>query len=262
MKRASLNACFSFALAAALALGANAQTHSMHIASRHSATIEQPASTPEAHISLTTLPPGGTSFEIDGDRWSARGYSLKMLISQIYNVEAKRVDIADNFDSDTRYDVTLALPRDADEAAMQQLLGAALQKKFNITIATETRAMQVYVMSAPAGPGSQLHRHGNAPDDAGQITYSGRDCPGISSHGIEASATTISDFGHALEQDLDAVLIDETKLSGSYDFKLSNYSNTNQLLTLLHDQLGLLVRPLQRNVTVLKVLPQGQLASL
>jgi uncharacterized protein (TIGR03435 family) len=107
-----------------------------------------------------------------------------------------------------------------------------------------------------------LHRHSDAADDSGQITYSGRDCPGVSSHAIEASATTISAFGRALEQDLDGVLVDETRLSGSYDFKLGNYSNTDQLLTMLHDQLGLVVLPLERKVTVLKVRPQGEFASL
>jgi uncharacterized protein (TIGR03435 family) len=262
MKRALINACFGSALAAAFALGAAAQTKSTHTVVRHPARIEQPAAAPEAQIAPTTMPLGGTSIEIGSDRWNARGYSLKMLISQIYDIEAKRIDVADEFDENARYDVSLSLPRDVDDTAMQQILADALQKKFNIRITPETRAMEVYVMSAPSGPGSELHRHGDASNDAGQITYSGKDCPGVSSHAIEASATTISDFGRALEQDLDSVLVDETRLPGSYDFKLGNYSSTNQLLTMLHDQLGLVVRPLERKVTVLKVRPQGEFASL
>jgi uncharacterized protein (TIGR03435 family) len=262
MKRAPIDACIGLALAAGFALCAPAQISSTHVAVRHPAKIEQPAATPEAQIVPTTMPAGQTSIEIDSDRWTARGYNLTMLISQIYGIELKRIDVADNFDPNARYDLTLSLPRDMDDAAMQQTLSDALQKKFNIRITPETRAMEVYVMSAPSGPGSQLHRHGDAADDAGQITYSGKDCPGVSSHTIQASATTISDFGRALEQDLNAVLVDETKLPGSYDFKLCNYSNTNELLTMLHDQLGLVVKPLERRVTVLKVRPQGEFASL
>jgi uncharacterized protein (TIGR03435 family) len=262
MKRAPIGACFGLALAAAFAVSAAAQTKSLSTGVRHSARAEQPAATPEAQIALTTMPVGGTSIEIGSDRWTARGYSLKMLISQIYDIEAKRIDVADNFDGNARYDVTLSLPHEVDEPALQQILTGALEKKFNIRITPEARAMEVYVMSAPGGPGSELHRHGDATDDAGRITYSGKDCPGVSSHGIEASATTLSAFGRALEQDLDGVLVDETRLPGSYDFKLGNYSNTTQLLTLLRDQLGLVVRPLERQVTVLKVRPQGEFASL
>jgi len=262
MKRASIAACFGLALATGFAIGAAAQTKSSSMGVRHPATVEQPAAALEAHIAPTSMPVGQTSIEIGSDRWTARGYSLKMLISQVYDIEAKRIDVADSFDDNARYDVALSLPQDLDDAAMQQILSDALQKKFNIRITPETRAMEVYVMSAPSGPGSELHRHGDATNDAGQITYSGRDCPGVSSHAIEASATTISDLGRALEQDLDSVLVDETKLPGSYDFKLGNYTNTDELLTMLHDQLGLLVRPLERKVTVLKVRPQGEFASL
>jgi uncharacterized protein (TIGR03435 family) len=262
MKRASISACFGLVLATGFAISATAQARSSNTTVRHPARAEQTATLPEVHIGLTTMPAGGTSIETGSDRWNVRGYSLTMLISQIYDIDAKRVDVADNFDANARYDVTLSLPHDIDDAAMQQMLTDALQKKFGVRITPETRAMEVYVMSAPSGPGSALHRHGDAASDAGQITYSGKDCPGVSAHQIEASATTISDFGRSLEADLDGVLVDETKLAGSYDFKICNYSSTGELLAILRDQLGLVVRPLERQVTVLKVRPQGEFASL
>jgi uncharacterized protein (TIGR03435 family) len=263
MKRPPINACFGLVLAVAFAMSATAQGRPSSSAMRRSARVEQPMAVPEVHITPTTMAEGGTSIEIGSDRWNVRGYSLKMLISQVYDIDPKRIEVANSFDANARYDMTLSLRHDVDDAAMQQTLADALEKKFGVTITHETRAMEVYVMSAPSGPGSALHQHADAAtDDVGQITYSGRDCPGISSHAIEVSATTISDFGRALEQDLNGVLVDETKLAGSYDFKVGNYSNTNELLTMLHDQLGLVVRPLERTVTVLKVQPQGEFASL
>jgi uncharacterized protein (TIGR03435 family) len=262
MKRASTTACFGLVLAAAFAMNAAAQTKISHTNARRTVNVELRVAAPEVLIAATAMADGGTSIEIGSDRWNARGYSLKMLISQVYDIDLKRIDLPDSFDANARYDVTLSLAQDVDDSAMQQMLADALEKKFGVRITPETRAMEVYVMSAPSGPGSALHRHSNAADDAGQITYSGRDCPGISSHAIQASDTTISDFGRALENDLDGVLVDETKLAGSYDFKLGTYSNTNELLAMLRDQLGLVVRPLERKVTVLKVRPQGEFASL
>jgi uncharacterized protein (TIGR03435 family) len=96
-------------------------------------------------------------------------------------------------------------------------------------------------------------------DDAEQITYVGKDCSGVSSGGIAVSAGTIADFTHTLEPDLDRVLVDETKLAGSYDFQIGNYTNEQELFKLLHDQLGLVVTPAQRKVTVLAVRPAQSL---
>jgi uncharacterized protein (TIGR03435 family) len=259
MKRAPITACIGLVLATGFAATSAAQARSNQL--RHQVNAEQTTPTPQVHITPTSLPPGRTSIEIGDDRWNARGFDLKSLISQIYDTEAKRIDLPEDSSPDTRYDMTLSLAHAMDADQMQQMLKDALEKKFGVRITPETRSMEVYVMSAPAGPGNALHPHRGA-DDAGQITYSGRDCPGISAHGIEASATGLSDFGRALEADLDGVVVDETRLPGSYDFKIANYSNTGELLKQLHDQLGLVVKPLERKVTVLKVRPQGEFASL
>jgi uncharacterized protein (TIGR03435 family) len=262
MNRAPITACIGLVLATTFAVNAAAQAKSSNQGVRRQVKSEQgSAALPEVHIVPTGMAPGLTSMEIGGDVWKARGYDLKSLIAQIFDTEAKRIDLPDSFNADTRYDVTLSLPHEVDADQMQQMLQEALEKKFAVRITPETRAMEVYVMSAPSGPGSALHPHTGA-DDAGQITYSGRDCPGISAHGIEVSATGLAEFGRALEADLDGVVVDETKLPGSYDFKIGNYSNPDELLKQLHDQLGLVVKPLERKVTVLKVRPQGEFASL
>ena len=259
MNRAPIIACFGLFLATGFAMGASAQKNSGSL--RLQLKAERATASPEVRITPTAMPQGGTSLEIGDDRWNARGYNLVDLISQIFDTEAKRIDLPENFNSQSRYDVALSLPHQADEDQIQEILKDALQTKFGIRITPETRSMEVYVMSAPAGPGSALHLHHGA-DDAGQITYSGQDCPGISAHGIEASATPLSDFGRALEADLDGVVVDETRLAGSYDLKIASYSNAGELLKILHDQLGLVVKPLERKLTVLKVRPQGEFASL
>jgi len=213
---------------------------------------------------------GSTSMESGSDHWSARGYDLKTLISQIYDMDTRRIDLAENGSADARYDVNLLLTDDVGEDAIQQMLKAALEKTFRLRISPESRSMDVYVLTAPNGPGSALHRHstgamtklvaGDAEDfgleEVQQITYEGRDCSGKSSaNGIAASAGTISEFRRTLEPGLDRLLVDETNLKGSFDFKIGNYANQQELFKLLHEQLGIMVTAAQRKMTMLTVRP-------
>ena len=55
--------------------------------------------------------------------------------------------------------------------------------------------------------------------------------------------------------DLDRLLVDETNLKGSFDFKIGNYANQQELFKLLHEQLGIMVTAAQRKMTMLTVRP-------
>jgi uncharacterized protein (TIGR03435 family) len=233
--------------------------------------MEQGISSSEVHIVPSRMQAGSTSIETGGDRWNARGYDLKSLISEIYDVDARRIDLADNGNADARWDVTLQLPREVDEDVMERMLTSALERKFGLKITPETKQMNVYVLTAPNGPGAALHPHGgmaalvaggadSGSDGAGQITYVGRDCSGVvSSSGIEASASAIGEFRRTLEPDLDRLLVDETHLAGSYDFKIGTYANADELFKLMQQQLGIVVTPGQRQIEVLAVRPAHEM---
>ena len=276
MKRAPIAAYLSFGLACGIATTAIAQGSPSYKTVRRTTHSASSNLLNQVHIAPTTMKPGSTSIETGADTWKARGFDLKTLLAQIYDIDVRRIDLTDNGDADTRYDLTLTLPREVEQDEMQHLLVSALEKKFGLSVAEETRSLDVYVMNAPSGPGSELHRHASAhssgpaklvsmssdddaSDDAEQITYMGKDCSGVSSGGIAVSAGTIADFTRTLEPDLDRVLVDETRLAGSYDFQIGNYANEQELFKLLHDQLGLVVTPAQRKVTVLAVRPAQSL---
>jgi len=236
-------------------------------------------------IAATTMAPGRTSMEVGSDTWNARGFDLKTLIAQVYDVDVRRVELPDEAIGDARYDVTLALPKEVTPETIQRLLQDALKKKFGLAIMPEDRPMDVYVMTAPNGPGTDLHRHiqlgqpqGAAihatPDadgqdadkqetwteDAQQISYMGRNCSGITSgNGIKASGAPISEFRRTLEPDLDRMLLDETNLPDNYDFVIGSYANKDELFKLLREHLGIVVTPAQRKVTVLAVRPAGEM---
>jgi uncharacterized protein (TIGR03435 family) len=206
-------------------------------------------------ITPTTQADDTTSIEIASDHWTARGYDLKSLIAEIYDVDARRIDLPETA-AKGRYDVSLAFPEDQSDEATRRLLQQALQNKFALTITPEARSMEVYVITAPNGPGPALRPHKlAATEDMPQFSYQGRDCPGISSGGISATAGTISEFRRTLEPNLDRLLINETNLPGAYDFKIGEYRSREELFQLLRIQLGLVVTPSRRNIEILAVRP-------
>jgi uncharacterized protein (TIGR03435 family) len=221
-------------------------------------------------VAPSAMPSGSTSFETGPDSWTARGFDLKTLIAQVYDVDPRRIDLPDT--PPARYDLTLKLPQEVDADTMQRLLAEAIEKQFAIAIAPATRSIDVYVLTAPHGPGPALRRHAaappaglmhrtaiedanTAPADASRITYIGKECSGVSAGGISAIATTMADLRRTLEPTLDRLLVDDTHLTGSFDFAVGSYRNQQELFDLLHRQLGLAVALVRRNITVLAVKP-------
>jgi len=275
MQRAPFFACLSFGLLSALATTAVSQNPSQ--VRRNPVSQDHAALPYQVHIAPTTLPDGSTSIEAGADTWSARGYDLRTLIAQIYNVDARRVDFPDSSVAGKRFDISVDLPAEVTPDVMQQLLEDAIEKRFGLHITPQSQPMNVYVLTAPAGPGTAMKQHRTgmgeaevagfgtdaADEDSARITFYGKDCSGVaSSNGISVSAATISDLRRTLEPDLDRVLLDETHLTGSYDFTVGNYADQQELFRRLHDQLGLVITPAQRSVTVLAVRPTASSQSL
>jgi uncharacterized protein (TIGR03435 family) len=225
----------------------------------------------EVKIEPTAQAADSSSIEAGADHWEARGYDLKTLIAEIIQIDARLVDVPEDVAANGRYDVSLSLPTELDQDSMQRVLVKALTQRFGLTIKPEARTMDVYVLSAPEGAASGLKQHAfarhrgglaklvsggdDSNDEGGRITYTGKDCSGVNSGGITVEGGTLADFRRTLEPDLDRVLVDETKLRGSYVFKIGMYANQKQLFDLMHAQLGLVVAPEQRKVTVLAVRP-------
>jgi uncharacterized protein (TIGR03435 family) len=225
----------------------------------------------QVHIVPTGLPEGSSSIETGSTSWIARGYDLRSLIALVYGVDGRRVDFANQGVATARFDLSATLPEDVDPLQMKSLLEDAIERRFGLEIAPQSRAMSVYVLTAPSGPGAAMKRHvtkmsaeeiagiggSDAEDgDSGKVTVFGQDCTDKgSTTGISVEASTMADFRRTLEPDLDRVLVDETHLTGTFDFAVNKYANQQELFQLLHDQLGLVVTPAERNVTVLAVRP-------
>ena len=68
------------------------------------------------------------------DYWSARGFDLKSLIAQVYDLDVSRVDFPDVDATRRRYDVAVVLPRKENEAEMKRLVQEAFQAQFKLSI--------------------------------------------------------------------------------------------------------------------------------
>jgi len=69
---------------------------------------------------------------------------------------------------------------------------------------------------------------------------------------IAASNATLGEFGQLLEPGLDRFVVDETGLTGRYDLQVTGEAtSTDEFRQRLRDQLGLVLTPASRNVTML-----------
>jgi uncharacterized protein (TIGR03435 family) len=202
------------------------------------------------------------------------GFDLKAIVAQAYGVEETRVDFRDAAAAGKRYDVALVMPKAEDHDAMMRRIQDALKEKFNLNIASEDEPMDVYVVTAPYGPGPNLRP---AEESMGGFTGSSsgfalpeglRDTPenmknamdkkrvsrGITLDSISVSNGTIEDFCRVLETGLDHKVIDETRLTGRYEFRVVRGNRTrDEFFDMLREQFGLAVTPEQRDVPMLVV---------
>jgi uncharacterized protein (TIGR03435 family) len=227
----------------------------------------------EVHItSSTTL---GTGSKSAPDYWSVSGFDLKSIVARAYDVDESRVDFRSAAAADKRYDVALVLPQAEEHDTMMGRIQNALKKRFNLKIAQEDETMDVFVVNAPYGPGPELRPAENSM--AGSISSSGavfalpkgqqptpeniqaaieqqRAAGGIALGGISVHGGTIEDFCRALENGLDRKVVDETHLSGRFDFHVVRGDRTrDEFFEMLREQLGLAFTPEQRDIRMLVV---------
>jgi uncharacterized protein (TIGR03435 family) len=227
----------------------------------------------EVHItSSTTL---GTTSMSAPDYWSVGGFDLRSIVAQAYGVDESRVDFRDATAAGKRYDVALVLPQAEGHDAMMGRIQDALKQKFNLKIASEDEAMDVYVVTAPYGPGPKLRPADSmggfissfgtsfalpkgqqpTPETIEKAIEQQRASSGITMlDNISVSGASIEDFCKVLEKGLDRKVVDETHLTGHYDFNVVRGDRTRDgFFDMLREQLGLAFTPEQRDVPMLVV---------
>jgi uncharacterized protein (TIGR03435 family) len=238
-----------------------------------------PPPSEEVHISPSQT--RGTTGSSGPDHWMQRGFDLKTIVATISRTDPSRVELPESFDSRARYDFVLVPPREEDIETMHRRVREGIEKYFHVVISKQIRSRDVYVMTAIEGKtpapnpedgalrGAAIATSGftrtlglpegtphtwKAVTEAMARLASAEDeeLPNISS--ISALSTSMDHFRTALESGLKRPIVDETKLSGTYDLAVKGRAQTvEEFLGMLRDQLGLLLTPTQRSIEIVAV---------
>jgi uncharacterized protein (TIGR03435 family) len=221
------------------------------------------------HVSPTKREPEeGTSASSGPDHWTALGFELKAVIAEVYGEDETRIDFPAALDNGQRYDFAILLPEEETREKMYGLVQQAIEQRFGVSITRESRAMDVYVLTAPDGEGPDLREVGFG--GGGFMSSSSSEIPWTSADGkppttadfrkASASIRNISGSGQVadlckmLERGLDRLVVDEAGLAGIYEFHAVNKGNNNEaFFQALRDGLGLVATPDKREVAMLIV---------
>ena len=197
---------------------------------------------PAATVAASGFSPGAVANTGDGRR-QYYGVTLRTLLAYAEKIRTDRILAPEWFDQN-RYDLSTLVPRGRDElrdSLMRQMLAATFEMKSR----RETEPVEVYVLSNASRNSGQLHVSDHKPS-AGFVSRAGQ---------FTGSGTSVSRLVNVLSHQLGGVeVIDETGLTGRYDFDLSWKSgDLSSLTAALHDQLGLILARDTRQLEVLVV---------
>lgn len=222
------------------------------------------------HITAANTPNAGGNFAAD-DYLSLHSYTLRQFLAEVTDVEEVRIDLAAELDDRRKYDFELVLPRDADRAAMREIMLRGAEEYFMITVMHENRACEVYVVTATDQTPPEYADTGNlgfawsmsggaysvcVADDAEEFPESPPQ--GIDSlASISAAGATLDDFCRMLESGADLPVINQTGLPGQFDLEVTGGVDfVHDFTARMHAQLGLKVTRAQREVEMIVVRPR------
>jgi uncharacterized protein (TIGR03435 family) len=178
-----------------------------------------------------------------GDRFTARGYTLVLLMQRAYGVMDWNVSTGPAWIRSDRFDVAAKAPvaGNLTEQQLRPMLQALLAERFKLKLHKTTKEMSGYALVvAKGGPKVQPSAGGEAHPDAFRFNGTGLSFQGI----------TMEDFARYVAGKLGLVGVDHTGLKGLYDAKADWTLDPDQsadprdslraaVFAALQDQLGL-----------------------
>jgi uncharacterized protein (TIGR03435 family) len=216
------------------------------------------------HVSLS---PSEDRGNFSGDDFLAlKGYTLKEVVGELYDVNSIRLHLPASLDNNKHYDLALVLPQQESREKMKERMRQGLQDYFHMKVTRASRLVDVYVVSRvpdrrPPAVEAQAH------EGMGGFTSSGIEFGGVNGaeemqDGMKPQPIgairslsidgTADEFCHLLESVVDRPVVNETNLEGEFKFHVERSEGAeNVFLEHLRDDLGLVITPTQRNVETL-----------
>ncbi|HVW10798.1 MAG TPA: TIGR03435 family protein [Bryobacteraceae bacterium] len=177
----------------------------------------------------------GSNTDSDPGRLTMQNVTVKRCIMRAYEVPDLQITGGPKWMDETRYDIEARADHPAGYAELNQMLQSLLAERFHLALHRETRSLQGYAIVVakdglkmkPSAPGTRGHTN---------------DGPGS----VVSTATSISRLALKLSVLLGVPVVDQTGVSGSFDFTLHwiPYGAADpmagpSLFTAIQEQLGL-----------------------
>lgn len=165
---------------------------------------------------------GKPTLHTEPDSLDIRNMSLKSCVSWAYNVKDYQVS-GPGWIEEQRYSILAKASNPVKQDELRALLRNLLAERFHLVQHRETRELSVYVLTV-AKEGIKI----KASQGEGESSF--RPVKGNNKLAIEAGHTSMAQFAELLSSPMQRPVVDETGLTGAYDFTVdvSKYMNMEQ----------------------------------
>jgi uncharacterized protein (TIGR03435 family) len=168
-------------------------------------------SAPGFHESSTVrMAPGG-------QRYIGENASLKLMMIVAYRVKADQISGGPSWMDSERYDMNAQAERQSSVEELHIMLRNLLSDRFKLQFHNEKRELAAYVLTVDGAGSPKLQPH--EAENAGEpwIDVGGK----MLQTTMHAKSVGMDYFAFRLAQMMDRPVVDQTKLSGAYDFDLA-----------------------------------------
>jgi len=196
-----------------------------------------------------------------GNVFSAYGFTLKEIIVRAWGGSRWHVDIAPGRCDHERFDFLMVLPQEETSETCLGLLQSAIEQQFAVHVSREMRMRDVYRLTDTGRRGRMLRRYPDPPPGTGfsSLTFSmfmrrSNDAPTFPIDPFAVHSMPFIFLVHWFEEILGRQVVDQTELRGIYGFELKDRVSTpDAFIRLLRDEAGLVVAPVQHELSTLIV---------
>jgi uncharacterized protein (TIGR03435 family) len=159
-----------------------------------------------------------------GHQFVAKNFSIRYLVGAAYNLNPRMISGGPEWIDSDHYDILAATPGEKQPSVDQQMvmLQKLLADRVKLTFHREPREMPIYALTV-AKTGSKLQASTAPPEDQPNVTSTVYPAAsgGIDHVLMPAHNATMAQFASVLQRAiLDRPVVDQTGLTGQYDFNL------------------------------------------
>jgi uncharacterized protein (TIGR03435 family) len=187
------------------------------------ALAQVPAGSPKADraFAAATIKPSdpnvpGYGVRITPGQFLATGYTLRLLIIYAYDLHRTQISGGPAWLDSDKYNIVAKPDGEGQPTAPQWkiMLQKLLADRFGLTFHRQERTLSVYALTVAKGGPKMTAVEGDSAEAVGDISFSALGK-------LQARHASMADLTHSLQRNvLDRPVVDQTGLSGRYDFLL------------------------------------------